>query len=80
MELFFGADRERNPCASCWIPKVLHGDMCLDLFISRIRMFLIRKMLVLFLELLYLKGSPVVDLVSRNGSWLVSGAGVVPGI
>ena len=43
-------------------------------------MFLIRKMLVLFLELLYLKGSPVVDLVSRNGSWLVSGAGVVPGI
>ena len=44
-------------------------------------MFLIRKLLVLFLELLlYLKGSPVVDLVSRNGSWLVSGAGVVPGI
>ena len=28
----------------------------------------------------YIKGSPVVVLVSRYGSWLVSGAGVVPGI
>ena len=32
---------------------------------------------LVFLEELK-KGSPVVVLVSRNGSWLVSGAGVVP--
>ena len=36
---------------------------------------------MVILVLIYeLECSPVVDLVSRNGSWLVSGAGVVPEI
>ena len=38
-----------------------------------------RMIRMVILVLIYeLKGSPVVDLVSRYGSWLVSGAGVVP--
>ena len=54
---------------SCWVTWVQ--------IYSMIRMFLIRMVLVLLLEWLMLKDSPVVDLVNRNGSWLVSGAGVV---